>query len=53
MEKKKEDILNLFEQHHLVDHYNILSSKKQDKFDEDLELLELDLIDLVSKFFFY
>ena len=53
MEKKKEDILNLFEQHHLVDHYNNLSPKKQYKFDEDLELLELDLIDLVSKFFFY
>lgn len=47
MDDRKQQILKMFKQEHLVEKFHSLSRKDQEKMDEDLELLELDLIDLV------
>ena len=48
MDELKSEILNNFNQGHLVELYNASDPIKQQKLNSQLELLELDLIDLVN-----
>lgn len=48
LEERIRNILELFDQHHLIDRYNSLPQSEQNVLMEDLEHLELDLLDLVS-----
>jgi hypothetical protein len=48
LEQIKKDILRNFGQEHIIEVFEQLDKEGQEKLEEDLELLELDLIDLVS-----
>ena len=45
---EKEKIINSFRQGHLILNYNKLNQMQKEKLNEQVELLELDVLDLVS-----
>ena len=49
MDDHKQKVINSFRQGHLIQNYNAINDDNKEKLNLDLELLELDVVDLVSQ----
>ena len=49
MDKHKQRIINSFRQSHLIANYDNMTPKQKLDLNKQIELLELDILDLVSK----